>query len=85
MPCRRLAAGPRPGTWIIPCRRVAAAPRPYSAETAKKTQSTARRYVINEALFPGRESSAHWFMVFDGHGPEGHECAWYFGRVDISS
>jgi len=34
-------------------------------------------YVINEALFSGREKTAHWFMIFDGHGSSGHECAWY--------
>ena len=47
----------------------------YPDQMGKPCQDS---YVINEALFPGRdEYTAHWFMIFDGHGPDGHECAWY--------
>lgn len=34
-------------------------------------------YVIHDTALPGIEERVHWFQVFDGHGPDGHTCAWY--------
>ena len=44
----------------------------YPDQMGKPCQDS---YVINEALFS--DQAAHWFMVFDGHGPNGHDCAQY--------
>lgn len=46
----------------------------YPDQMGKPCQDS---YIINETLFPDRRQTANWFMIFDGHGPEGHECAWY--------
>ncbi|KAJ1459095.1 phosphatase 2C-like domain-containing protein [Pelagophyceae sp. CCMP2097] len=46
----------------------------YPDQLTKPCQDS---YAIHDNVFPDRVQSALWFMVFDGHGPDGHECAWY--------
>lgn len=56
-----------------PCRYAALMMRGlYPDHMTKPCQDA---YVIHEADLGS--SDMHWFQVFDGHGPDGHKCAWY--------